>query len=149
MISRRTILKWLGLAPVAAAAMPGLVIGSLDTAYAPTRVRAWKVVLEPDGSSVLVKGNERWLGSWLKTQKEEDWGFTQGDGGERTYITPRLSEIEQIIEADAEAVKERCSFWENEFKEIGIRPTSQMPIPKAEDEPDWYKQYRTVRSAGA
>lgn len=144
MISRRTILKWLGLLPVAATAMPGLAIGNLNATAGAVRSRAWKIALEPDGSSVLVDGNDRWLPSWLKTQKTEDWG----DG--RRYIAPRLDEIEQIIKDDAEAVKVRSDHWRDfkafqhengvevtaEFTEPGVRLKNDPPV--LPHKPFWY-----------
>ena len=108
MISRRSILKWLGFAPVAIAVAkvaPAQAMGSLDTAYAPTRVRAWKSVLEPDGSSSFVKDGERWLDSWVKTQKEEDWGKSVCG----RWI--ELDDIKAAIQTDVEAMNERCEHW--------------------------------------
>ena len=114
MISRRDILKWLGLAPVAiaVASVPHAseYPYQISTGVRP-RTRAWKTVLEPDGSSSFVKDGERWLDSWVKTQKEEDWGRAHGSDGTRVYKSSRLQEIEQIIKDDAESMKERVDHW--------------------------------------
>ena len=131
--SRRTILAWLGLAPVAIAVAkiaPAEAIGSLDTAYTPTRVRVWKTVLEPDGSSSFVKDGKRYLDEWVKTQKPETWptvgpcNYVFPDGHvEVGTLAPSLDDIKTTIQWDADDVKERSNPWreleENEEK-LGV-----------------------------
>jgi hypothetical protein len=86
MISRRTILSWLGLAPFAIAATDlSAVAGSVATVVplaTKGRTRKWKTVLEKDGSSTLSKDGKRYLSSWLEEQDKNQWAALDKESDE-------------------------------------------------------------------
>lgn len=134
MISRRTILTWLGLLPaMVAAAKVAPAIASISPAPA-VRVR-WKTVLEADGSSTWTDGSRRYLDAWVETQKKEDWPATKPanyfnpdgtryvfpDGEERFTLGHSLDDVKGIIEDDAKALEARVAHW-RDFKEFQRSP---------------------------
>jgi hypothetical protein len=141
MISRRTILAWLGLTPVAIAVAKATPTHAMNGPLAradapPVRTRAWKTVLEPDGSSSFVKNGERWLDAWVKTQKEEDWICKKDRWGK---VAPSLDDIKDIIQEDADAINARLdeswpkkvveaeeAEWRLRRKALGYPPELRM-----------------------
>jgi hypothetical protein len=118
MISRRTILAWLGLAPFAIAAtkLPAAQIDTLDTVTG-TRQR-WKTILNPDGSSDLVKGDKRWLDAWIEDRKTHVIGPSD---------TMELEMVEANHQAEVLAMEERSNPW-RELKEFEDKYEREVPV---------------------
>lgn len=185
MISRRTILAWLGLAPFAIAAMklPAVAQPTVQAAGVIPRTRGWKMVLEADGSTALAKDGERYLTSWLSAQNKDEWAsldkmayeeakdrlehakfYQNADISIRSNVglkpvwidagtdfmfkeyetldeavaakervlreftpTNTLGVIENIVNGDIEAVKERSNPW-RELKEFEEKYKREVPI---------------------
>ena len=121
MISRRTILAWLGLAPFAIAATK---LDAVAQTVAPRTRQRWKTVLNPDGSSDFVKGDKRWLDAWVDDRKER---LTPDKiGPEKTYNfdldkrdLDELKTVEANHVAEVKAMEDRSNPWRelNEFEE--------------------------------
>ena len=99
MLSRRTILKWLGMVSLAPA-LPAVAyetrLPGASLVPPPVRSRkAWQTILEPDGSSSWVNvDGKRYLDAWLETGEADEWG-------------KGIDDLKAEIEADKEALKWR------------------------------------------
>jgi len=109
------------------------------------RKRAWVPFLEADGSMSLVKGEDRYLDAWLKSQAPVQWGETtkvvnlKGDVLFKLK-TPGLDEVAWRIEQDKVALAERVEHWKGftEFQHregVTVEATKTAPGERLRNDP--------------
>jgi hypothetical protein len=168
MISRRTILKWLGFAaaaPVlpAMAEIAGRVIGPAVRSR-----KAWQTVLEADGSTSWVNDQgKRFLDAWLESGEFDEWGkeaknkqidkywdsrlgyngtMGKAEAPRLEFPRPTYDDVKATIEADKEALKWR-SRWGQCFNEEDHTAYRKEKIRQGQD-PDLFSSNTDAMPTG-
>ena len=139
MISRRSLLAWLGIAPFAIAAtdLSAVARPAVQSVGVIPRARGWKMALNADGSSDFVKDGKGWLEAWVQDKKkgpvQDELVFPTrwNDCVEHPDGTSILEIIEENIKISADRIKERSNPWaelEQFEAETGVKAPVEYKI---------------------